>query len=43
MAVPATTAKPKVRKVLVKEITGPIRAISGEKITFELLKCTVDG
>jgi len=43
MGVPATAVKAKVRTVLVKEMTGPIRAIPGEKITFKILKCTVDG
>lgn len=27
----------------IKEIAGPVRAISGEKITFKVLKLTVDG
>ena len=37
------TAKNIPRKILVKEITGPIRAILGEKITFEILQCSIDG
>jgi len=42
----ATAATTKARKVLVKAITGPIRAIGavgGNKITFKVLECTVDG
>lgn len=42
----ATAATTKARKVLVKAITGPIRAIGavgGNKITFNVLECTVDG
>ena len=37
------TAKNIPRKILVKEITGPIRAILGEKITFEILQVSIDG
>lgn len=48
MGIPATAtaATTKARKVLVKAITGPIRAIGavgGNKITFKVLECTVDG
>ena len=48
MGIPAkaTAATPKARKLLVKAITGPIRAIGavgGNKITFKVLDCTVDG
>ncbi len=48
MGIPAkaTAATTKARKLLVKAITGPIRAIGavgGNKITFKVLNCTVDG
>lgn len=46
MALAAPAAQPKVRKIRVKSITGPIRvvnALSCSVITFKLVACSIDG